>query len=152
MVRKAHISAQKPCGRQLNSRGALCSQHFEYGSNYGHVFPVSRPLARMRFSVSHPLIRMCDTHFEYGSNYNGQGTGSTWPQLLPYSKCCEQSASPNLRTSAWHGVMFSELICPWLVVWLFCLFGYKIEEQFENGSTCLGCRVYVFWHWFGFQL
>ena len=39
MVRKAHISAQKPHGRHLNTRGALCSQHFEYGSNYGHVFP-----------------------------------------------------------------------------------------------------------------
>ena len=32
--------------------GALCSQHFEYGSNYGHVFPVSRPLPPMRFSMS----------------------------------------------------------------------------------------------------
>ena len=77
MVRKAHISAQKPHRRHLNTRGALCSQHFEYGSNYGHVFPVSRPLARMRFSVSHPLIRMYDTHFEYRSNYSGHGTGST---------------------------------------------------------------------------
>ena len=42
--------------------GALCSQHFEYESNYGHVFPVSFPLAHMRFSVSRPLIRMRDTH------------------------------------------------------------------------------------------
>ena len=30
-------------------RDALCSQHFEYGSNYGHVFSVSRPLVRMHF-------------------------------------------------------------------------------------------------------
>ena len=30
--------------------------------NYGHVFPVSRPRARMRFSVSRPRIRMRDTH------------------------------------------------------------------------------------------
>ena len=42
--------------------GAFCLQHFEYGSNYGHVFPVSRALARMSFSVSRPLIRMHDTH------------------------------------------------------------------------------------------
>ena len=42
--------------------GALCSQHFKYGSNYGHVFPASRPLVHMRFPVSCPLIRMCDTH------------------------------------------------------------------------------------------
>ena len=61
-------------------RSALCSQHFEYRSNYGHVFPVSCPLARMRFSVSCPL------------RISGHGKGSTWPQLLPYSKCCEQSA------------------------------------------------------------
>ena len=149
MVRKAHISAQKPHGRHLNTRGALCSQHFEYG-----IMVMCFPLACMRFSVSRPLIFMHDAHFEYGSNYSGDGTGSTWPQLLPYSKCCEQSASPNLRASARHGVMFAELICHWLVVWLLavCLFGYKIEEQFENRSTCLGCRVYVFWRWFWFQL
>ena len=26
--------------RYYLSWGALCSQHFKYGSNYGHVFPV----------------------------------------------------------------------------------------------------------------
>ena len=40
--------------------GALCSQHFEYGSNYGHVLPVSRPLARMRFCVT-----PTDSHARY---------------------------------------------------------------------------------------
>ena len=44
------------CAIHIRGRGALGSQHFEYGSNYGHVFPVSRPLARMRFSVSRSLI------------------------------------------------------------------------------------------------
>ena len=39
----------------------LVGVHFtlEYGSNYVHVLPVSRPLVCMRFPVSHPLIRNC---------------------------------------------------------------------------------------------
>ena len=32
----------------IYKRGPLSSQHFEYGSNYGHAFPVSRTLAPMR--------------------------------------------------------------------------------------------------------
>ena len=43
---------------------ALCSQHFEYGSNYGHVFSVSRPLARiMRFFCVTPT----DSHARYSA-------------------------------------------------------------------------------------
>ena len=43
-------------------RDAFCSQHFEDGSNYGHLFSVSRPLVHMRFPVSRPLIHMRNTH------------------------------------------------------------------------------------------
>ena len=34
--------------QETKKRDALCSQHFEYGSNYGHMLPVPRPLIRAR--------------------------------------------------------------------------------------------------------
>ena len=52
--------------RALETRSVtLCSQHFEYGSNNGHVFPVSRPLARMRFYGA-PEAIPCSGEDRYG--------------------------------------------------------------------------------------